>query len=80
MNYKAIKERMDKFLSETTAEYLMKQFEDLGYSFIKTNIPYTDSPTDYTYHYPSSSPCEEEESGFDKIKHFFKRKQNNSTK
>lgn len=33
MNYKLLKDRMDKFFATTTAEELMSSFEKLGYEF-----------------------------------------------
>ncbi len=37
MNHVLLRRKMDNFFKNTTAEYLIFQFEKLGYKFIKTN-------------------------------------------
>lgn len=40
MNHELLKQKMDKFFSETSSEYLVSRFEKLGYSFIEINYHY----------------------------------------
>jgi hypothetical protein len=40
MNHELLKQKMDKFFSETSSEYLISRFEKLGYSFIDINYHY----------------------------------------
>lgn len=40
MNHELLKQKMDKFFSETSSEYLVSRFEKLGYSFIDINYHY----------------------------------------
>lgn len=34
MNYELLKQKMDKFFEETSSDYLVSKFENLGYTFI----------------------------------------------
>jgi hypothetical protein len=38
MNTALLKAKMDKFFAEVSPEYLMKEFEKMGYTFIDSNI------------------------------------------
>lgn len=40
MNHELLKQKMDKFFSETSSDYLVSRFEQLGYSFININYQY----------------------------------------
>lgn len=41
MNYELLKQKMDKFFSETSSQDLVSKFEELGYSFIESKYKYT---------------------------------------
>ena len=40
MNYELLKQKMDKFFSETSSEELISKFEKLGYTFIESKYQY----------------------------------------
>jgi hypothetical protein len=40
MNHELLNQKMERFLNETTPEYLVSKFEQLGYSFIDISYQY----------------------------------------
>lgn len=43
MNYDLLKQKMDKFFSETTSEILVSEFEKMGYTFVNSAVEYKDA-------------------------------------
>ncbi len=45
MNYEFLKQKMDRFFKETSAEDLIERFEKRGYIFIDVKCKYEPTPT-----------------------------------
>lgn len=43
MNYELLKSKMDKFFNETSANDLIKKYENLGYTFVPNKLDYKNS-------------------------------------
>lgn len=44
MNVQLLKSKMDSFFAEVSPEYLVSEFEKMGYSFIECEIPWNKVP------------------------------------
>jgi hypothetical protein len=60
MNTALLKAKMDKFFAEVSPEYLVKEFENMGYTFIDSDINW-EPPQNYNL---ITSNCEQGDVGF----------------